>query len=159
MDMFHPPIERRYYPGIRSIYRGGENEFLPHFDPPMKFIPTTLIRSHRSRWRIEEKIYEDIPSSLPPTYAPVGSVELHRLKANLIRLKKRRKKKKRIKIGHTILSLLGAGKIGACSKQVTLRKIGRLEAGLKWLVLRRWARRKTDSRKNLAHPIGKATLF
>lgn len=103
MDMFHPPIERRYYPGIRSIYRGGENEFLPRFDPPMKFIPTTLIRSHRSRWRIEEKIYEDIPSSLPPTYAPVGSVELHRLKANLIRLKKRRKKKKRIKIGHRSL--------------------------------------------------------
>lgn len=154
--MFHPPIERRYYPGIRSIYRGGENEFLPRFDPPIKFIPTTLIRSHRSRWRIEKKIYENIPSSLPPTY--VRRITPPKSKPNPFKKEKEKEEANKDR-PQTILSLLGAGKIGACSKQVTLRKIGRLEADLKWLVLRRWARRKTDSRKNLAHPIGKATLF
>ena len=77
-----------------------------------------------------------------------------------ILLKTERRKKEDASKDRPRAILSRAGKIGACSKRVTLRKIGRLEAGLKWSVLRRWARRKADSRKNLAHPIrGEATLF
>lgn len=83
MDMFHPPMECLYYiRGYDRYLKGGENEFHPRFDPPRwKFIPTTLIRSHRSRWRIEEKFMK---IHLSPSHVYAYTDPSNYPKANLI---------------------------------------------------------------------------